>query len=75
MDSKGCEETSKAYTKGKLTVFGTDSTNTVWWMFGPIGVDSVNASNEVVPSIVCEGYISTILEVADEVTDCAAVGL
>lgn len=54
-DSEGCEVTSRAYVKGKLPALDADSYTAVACMLGPIGVDSVNASNEVVSSRVCVG--------------------
>lgn len=47
---------------------------TVCCIFGPIGVDSVNSSNEVVTSIVCCCKEVTITVEADDVADCATVG-
>lgn len=44
-------------------------------MLGPAGVDPVNSSNEVVPSVVWCNENETLVVDADEVEDCATVGL
>lgn len=54
-DSVGCEVTSKTYVNDAKTEFGNDSGATVCLMFGVLGVDSVNTTNESVSCVAWPG--------------------
>lgn len=59
----------------KLPVLDADSECTVKTILGPMGVDSVNSTNESVSSVVCRCKEKAGCDEAEEVTECATVGL
>lgn len=58
-----------------MSVLDTDVVTTVCGMLGPLGVDSVNSANEVVPPVVCGNKCAALTAEPEKVKDKTTTGV